>query len=379
MPTASLPNIQQVDPTPLITQASSEVRELLTKPARTALINPLLEEKNHEHFAAILANIAQATPYKIMLGSTITIALAGSTANFLEALPDRKAYIGLIAHTATYISIVLCAIFLAIQYFIISQADFNFKQQALELIRKLDRNIDTLSQINDELKLSITQIREQNEIFSKSNSVLRQNIDSFQLMMKSTTDQVSSLMSIALKEDEQSKKTLQNLKEQLDKKLDEATEGHEVFLGIATNLSEVQNELKDLALANRGLNQQNQEITQEFKAIIKQVFQVQKQLEEQNFLDNLRSLARKIDAFGDDGATQRISIAIEQANEQQSSTVPIKMESAIMFQHVLEEVHKLTTEKDALKQSSKLQSDNHQLFTDAKKTVMKHQMSINIE
>jgi hypothetical protein len=329
-----------------------------TDTARDALISPLLAENNREHIAIILANSSKTKAFKAAFGLIASVACLSYAGLWFGVLPFEATATG---STLNTIAIGFGALMLAhslMDQFILWYLDVDFKKQAREVLVAFNQNISTLQKTNTELNSQISNLNAENSKYQKSNVKLQTSIRSLDSLIQNTTGQVSYWMDVAFKEDEDSKRTLRTLKSQLTTAAQQAVDGYQVFLGVASNLQGVQQELSSLTEKNKAL-------TKEYKSILGQIIEVQKQLTEQKFIENLRQLARQVDHFADQGGRARLDAALEKANTEGSDQVILTKDGCLKLQSFLHELDQILSKQDALSQCEQASASNQKLWSQA--------------
>lgn len=387
----------------LIGQGQKAAIHMASSTARNALISPILAEKNNrEHIAIILANCSKTIKYKAIYATISLMASVSFACLWFKVLPANSSN-----SSGSAFNILAIASGIAmlthgfINQLILWNIDTDFKAQARELIvgfnegitkqqeankelnsaiddlnmsnKSLALNVDQLSrsntqlelqvyelsQIKNELDLEISKLKKslqtlgsENTEFKKNNQHLKNSIYSLDGLIRNTTSEVSKWMDIALKEDEDSKQVLNDLKTQLLEAAQQTNDGYQVFLGVASNLQGVRKELSDLTNKNKAL-------TKEYKEVLSQIITVQKQLKEQTFLDNLRHLARRVDHFADQGGREKLGKAINISDECGSKNLTIPKEIGEQLQGFLIDLDRVMTEADTFSSIQNPPNINH--------------------
>lgn len=370
--------------------------------ARNALISPLLAENNKEHFAIILANCSKNIKYKALYAIIASMAAISFTALWFKLLPqDSSTTTGSAFNIIAITSGILMLVHSFINQVILWNIDTNFKAQARELIigfnegitrqqeanQELDKNIEAINTANNQLSINITELESHNQTlarnitdlnkakkffileisnlkdnlktlktenkeFKNNNKHLKNSIHSLDGLIRNTTSEVSKWMDIALKEDENSKQVLKTLKIQLLEASSQAKDGYQVFLGVASNLQGVRRELSDLTNKNKAL-------TKEYKEVLSQIINVQKQLKEQKFLDNLRTLARQVDHFADQGGRDLLNKAIQDASAASLDNITIPASVGVKFNDFLNQLDSVLSDADSFSSINHNQATNY--------------------
>ena len=355
--TISAPSINTLGSMPLLNTLDiddnivSNAATIATDTARDALISPLLAENNREHIAIILANSSKTKPFKAAFGLIASVACLSYTGLWFGVLPFKATTTGSALNTIAIGFGVLMLIHSLMDQFILWYLDVDFKKQAKEVLVAFNQNISTLQKANQDLST-------ENSKYQENNVKLQTSIKSLDSLIQNTTGQVSYWMDVALKEDEDSKRTLRNLKSQLTTAAQQAVDGYQVFLGVASNLQGVQQELS-------ALTEKNKALTQEYKSVLGQIIEVQKQLTEQKFIENLRQLARQVDHFADQGGRARLDAALEKANSEGSDQVILTKDGCLKLQSFLHELDQILSQQDALSQCEQASASNQKLWSRA--------------
>ena len=355
--TISAPSINTLGAMPLLNTLDmddnivSNAATIATDTARDALISPLLAENNREHIAIILANSSKTKPFKAAFGLIASVACLSYAGLWFGILPFEATATGSTLNTIAIGFGVLMLIHSLMDQFILWYLDVNFKKQAKEVLVAFNQNISTLQKANQDLST-------ENSKYQENNVKLQTSIRSLDYLIQNTTGQVSYWMDVAFKEDEDSKRTLRTLKSQLTTAAQQAVDGYQVFLGVASNLQGVQQELSTLTEKNKAL-------TQEYKSVLGQIIEVQKQLTEQKFIENLRQLARQVDHFADQGGRARLDAALEKANSEGSDQVILTKDGCLKLQSFLQELDQILSQQDALSQCEQASASNQKLWSRA--------------
>lgn len=355
--TISAPSINTLGTMPLLNTLDmddnivSNAATIATDTARDALISPLLAENNREHIAIILANSSKTKPFKAAFGLIASVACLSYAGLWFGILPFEATATGSTLNTIAIGFGVLMLIHSLMDQFILWYLDVNFKKQAKEVLVAFNQNISTLQKANQDLST-------ENSKYQENNVKLQTSIRSLDYLIQNTTGQVSYWMDVAFKEDEDSKRTLRTLKSQLTTAAQQAVDGYQVFLGVASNLQGVQQELSTLTEKNKAL-------TQEYKSVLGQIIEVQKQLTEQKFIENLRQLARQVDHFADQGGRARLDAALEKANSEGSDQVILTKDGCLKLQSFLQELDQILSQQDALSQCEQASASNQKLWSRA--------------
>jgi hypothetical protein len=387
----------------LIGQGQKAAIHMASSTARNALISPILAEKNNrEHIAIILANCSKTIKYKAIYAIIALMASVSFACLWFNVLPANASNS---AGSAFNILAIASGISMLAHSFInqliLWNIDTDFKAQARELIvgfnegitkqqeanqelnlaiddlnmsnKNLALNVDQLSKNNIQLELQVYELSQikieiesevsklkkslhalesENTEFKKNNQHLKNSIYSLDGLIRNTTSEVSKWMDIALKEDEDSKQVLKDLKTQLLEAAKQTNDGYQVFLGVASNLQGVRKELSDLTNKNKAL-------TKEYKEVLSQIITVQKQLKEQTFLDKLRHLARKVDHFADQGGRNKLEEAINLADENQTDNLTIPKSIGEQLQSFLLDLDRVMAEADTFSSIQNPENINH--------------------
>ena len=351
-------SIPLLNPTESDNNIFNNAASIATDNIRSALISPLLAENNREHIAIILANSSKTKPFKIAFGLIASISCLSYAALWFSILPFDNTATGTILNTiAIGFGISMLAHSLMDQL-ILWYIDVDFKKQAKEVLIAFNQNISTLQKANNELNSQIANLNAENNKYQANNFKLQTSIKSLDSLIQNTTGQISYWMDVALKEDENSKKTLKTLKNQLTTAAQQAVDGYQIFLGVASNLEGIKEELNNVTAKNKAL-------TQEYKSILSQVIEVQKQLTEQKFIENLRNLARQVDHFADQGAREKLNTAIDKANTENSDQVILTKDGCTKLLAFLNQLDKILSEKDALSKCEQANANNQKLWSTA--------------
>ena len=402
-PFHSLTNNQSDSNFDLMEKGQKTAIHMASSAARNALISPILEQRNNrEHIAIILANCSKTIKYKAIYAIIATMASISFACLWFNILPANASNSsGSAFNILAIISGLSMLAHSFINQLILWNIDTDFKAQARELIigfnegitkqqeaneelygavddlnnsnRTLAYNIEELNKSNLQFELSIYEINQikqelksevsklknnldtltsENTEFKKNNQHLKNSIHSLEGLIRNTTSEVSKWMDIALKEDENSKQVLKDLKSQLLEAAEKTNDGYQIFLGVASNLQGVRKELSDLTNKNKAL-------TKEYKEVLSQIITVQKQLKEQTFLDKLRNLARKVDHFADQGGRDKLEEAINIADENQTDNLTISKTIGEQLHSFLLELDRVMAEADTFSSIQNPDNINH--------------------